>query len=145
MLTKQTLCANLNTYIFCLILLIAAGWALSLAETMSQCRKSEFLHFLCIWSSGVGLLDGSSDLEMCYCRGSAHRPLGASLGILLAHSAGAGASMDPSAFLTWGIFTSPGTRFFYWKLCYVGRLRAILYCCFLEILWFGRRMPQKNF
>lgn len=69
-LIKQTLCANLNTYIFCLIFAYAEGWAFSLAETMRQHGKSELLYFLSVTSSGVSLPRGSSDVELCHCPGS---------------------------------------------------------------------------
>lgn len=112
---KQTLCANLNTYIFYIILLIAEGWALPLVKTMCQHRKSELLYFLSVLSPGVSLPYGSSDVELCDCRGSIHIvPWVPALGrtIFIAHPAGAWASVKLNHFLMWGIFTSLETWLF---------------------------------
>lgn len=45
-----------------------------LLETVSQRRKIELLYFLSIRSSGVGLLHGSSDTELCSTEGTCAGP-----------------------------------------------------------------------
>lgn len=47
---------------------------------MCQHRKSEVLYFLSVINSGVNLPQGSSDVELCNCRGSLRWPLSASPG-----------------------------------------------------------------
>lgn len=79
-LTKQSLCANLNTYVILFNFAYAEGWAFSLVETMCQHRKSELLYFLSVISSGVNLPHGGSDVELCNCTVSLHWPLSAGPG-----------------------------------------------------------------